>query len=50
VFIFKEPFIPSGIPFLVFLPAITILVVVIGLSNLKSVLSSPPLEVLRKEV
>jgi len=50
VFIFKEPFIPSGIPFLVFLPAITILVVVIGLSNLKSVLQSPPLEVLRKEV
>lgn len=50
VFIFQEPFIPSGIPFLVFLPAITILVVVIGLSNLKSVLKSPPLEVLRKEV
>ncbi|WP_339885242.1 ABC transporter permease [Polaribacter vadi] len=50
VFIFKEPFIPSGIPFLVFLPAITILVVVIGLSNLKSVLQSPPLEVLRKEM
>ncbi len=50
IFIFKEPFIPSGIPFLVFLPAITILVVVIGLSNLKSVLQSPPLEVLRKEV
>ncbi|WP_036822994.1 ABC transporter permease [Polaribacter sp. Hel1_85] len=48
--LFKEPFIPSVIPFLVFLPAITILVVVIGLSNLKTVLSSPPLEVLRKEV
>jgi putative ABC transport system permease protein len=50
VFIFKEPFIPSIIPFLVFLPAITFLVVIIGLSNLKSVLRSPPLEVLRKEV
>ncbi|QXP68670.1 ABC transporter permease [Polaribacter sp. AHE13PA] len=49
-FIFKEPFIPSAIPFLVFLPGITFLVVVIGLSNLKSVLKSPPLEVLRKEV
>lgn len=49
-FLFKEPFIPSAIPFLVFLPAITLLVVVIGLSNLKSVLQSPPLEVLRKEV
>ncbi|ARV16802.1 ABC transporter permease [Polaribacter sp. SA4-12] len=48
--LFKEPFIPSLIPFLVFLPVITILVVVIGLSNLKSVLRSPPLEVLRKEV
>ncbi|WP_341220870.1 ABC transporter permease [Polaribacter atrinae] len=49
-FIFKEPFIPSAIPFLVFLPGITFLVVLIGLSNLKSVLRSPPLEVLRKEV
>ncbi|MCL7762810.1 FtsX-like permease family protein [Polaribacter sp. Z014] len=48
-FIFKEPFIPSAIPFLVFLPGITLLVVLIGLSNLKSVLRSPPLEVLRKE-
>ncbi|MBU3013065.1 ABC transporter permease [Polaribacter vadi] len=48
--LFKEPFIPSAIPFLVFVPSITILVVLIGLSNLKSVLQSPPLEVLRKEV
>lgn len=48
--LFKEPFIPSAIPFLVFLPGITFLVVLIGLSNLKSVLQSPPLEVLRKEV
>jgi len=48
-FIFKEPFIPSAIPFLVFLPGITFLVVLIGLSNLKSVLKSPPLKVLRKE-
>ncbi|MFY9242583.1 MAG: FtsX-like permease family protein [Polaribacter sp.] len=48
--LFQEPFIPSAIPFLVFLPAITLLVVLIGLSNLKSVLQSPPLEVLRKEV
>ncbi|WP_432673315.1 ABC transporter permease [Flavobacterium sp. SM2513] len=50
LFLFKEPFIPSAIPFLVFLPGITFLVVLIGLSNLKSVLNSPPLEVLRKEV
>jgi len=48
--LFKEPFTPSGIPFLVFLPSITILVFVIGLSNIKTVLQSPPLEVLRKEV
>ncbi len=47
--LFQEPFIPSAIPFVVFLPVITILVVIIGLSNLKSVLQSPPLEVLRKE-
>ena len=47
--LFKEPFVPSLIPFLVFLPGITLLVLVIGLSNIRSVLKSPPLEVLRKE-
>ncbi len=46
---FNEPFVPSVIPFLVFLPGITSLVLLIGLSNIKSVLQSPPLEVLRKE-
>ena len=46
----KEPFIPSAIPFLVFLPGITLLVLLIGLSNIRAVLKSPPLEVLRKEV
>ncbi|UMB62256.1 ABC transporter permease [Lutibacter sp. A80] len=50
VFLFKEPFIPSVIPFLVFLPGITLLVLLIGFSNIRSVLKSPPLEVLRKEV
>ena len=49
-FLFKEPFIPSAVPFLVFLPGITLLVLFIGLSNIRSVLKSPPLEVLRKEV
>lgn len=49
VFLFNEPFIPSFIPFLVFLPGITLLVLLIGLSNISSVLKSPPLEVLRKE-
>ena len=49
-FLFEESFVPSAIPFLVFVPAITVLVVLIGLSNIKTVLQSPPLEVLRKEV
>jgi len=47
--LFKEPFVPSIIPFLVFLPGITALVLLIGLINIRSVLSSPPLVVLRKE-
>ena len=49
LFVFKEPFIPSLIPFVVFLPGITILVLIIGLSNIQSVLKSSPLEVLRRE-
>ena len=48
VFVFKEPFTPSLIPFLVFLPGISLLVLAIGLSNIREVLSSSPLEVLRK--
>ncbi|WP_188599268.1 ABC transporter permease [Polaribacter pacificus] len=50
VFLFKEPFVPSAVPFLIFLPGITLLVLLIGLSNIRTVLKSPPLEVLRKEV
>ncbi|MCA0132737.1 ABC transporter permease [Winogradskyella alexanderae] len=50
LFIFQEPFTPSLIPFIVFLPGITLLVLLIGLSNIRSVLSSSPLEVLRREV
>ncbi|TYB76480.1 ABC transporter permease [Bizionia myxarmorum] len=49
VFVFKEPFSPSLIPFLVFLPGITLLVLGIGLSNIQTVLRSSPLEVLRRE-
>ncbi len=49
LFVFNEPFIPSLIPFLVFLPGITLLVVGIGLSNIQTVLRSSPLEVLRRE-
>lgn len=49
LFVFKEPFIPSLIPFVVFVPGITVLVVAIGLSNIQTVLRSSPLEVLRRE-
>ena len=48
--VFKEPFVPSAIPFTVFLPCISILVLAIGLSNIQVVLRSSPLEVLRREV
>lgn len=49
-FVFQTDFIPSWPPFLIVLPFITLLVLGIGLFNSKSVLQSPPLEVLRKEV
>ena len=48
--IFDVPFIPSWVPFVVLLPGITLLVLGIGLTNSRSVLNSPPLEVLRKQV
>ena len=50
VFVFKSPFVPSLIPFLVLFPGIVILVLVIGLSNSLSIIKQPPLVVLRKEV
>ncbi len=49
-FAFDAAFAPAVIPFLVLVPGITFLVVIIGLSNSRSVIKSPPLEVLRKEV
>lgn len=49
LFVFKEPFTPSLIPLLIFLPGITLLVLAIGLSNIQTVLRSSPLEVLRRE-
>lgn len=49
-FVFEEPFVPSWIPFLVFLPGISLLILVIGLSNIREVLKSSPLEILRKTV
>ncbi|MDQ7918185.1 FtsX-like permease family protein [Mesonia sp. MT50] len=48
VFVFEEAFVPSFIPFLVFIPGISLLVLAIGLSNIREVLKSSPLEVLRK--
>ncbi|APG59324.1 ABC transporter permease [Christiangramia salexigens] len=50
LFVFETSFIPSFIPFLVILPGVTILVMLIGISNSLSVIKSPPLEVLRKEL
>jgi putative ABC transport system permease protein len=50
IFVFKETFVPSIIPFLVFLPGVSLLVLGIGLSNIRIVLRSSPLEVLRREV
>lgn len=49
IFVFKAAFVPSLVPFLVLLPGITGIVLLIGLSNSRSVLNSPPLEVLRNE-
>lgn len=49
VFVFQTAFVPSWIPFVLILPGITALVLTIGLFNSRSVLNSPPLEVLRKE-
>ncbi|MBT8300760.1 MAG: ABC transporter permease [Maribacter sp.] len=50
VFVFKTPFTPALEPFLILLPGISLLVLAIGLMNSRSAISSPPLQVLRKEV
>jgi putative ABC transport system permease protein len=47
--LFDAVFAPSLFPFFVLFPGITLLVVVIGLTNSISVIKSPPLQVLRKE-
>ncbi len=49
LFVFETAFVPSYVPFVIVLPGITALVLAIGLLNSRSVLRSPPLEVLRKE-
>lgn len=47
--VFETSFTPSWVPFTILLPGIALLVLIIGLSNSRSVLKSSPLEVLRKE-
>lgn len=47
--LFDATFVPSLSPFLILFPGITLLVMIIGLTNSISVIKSPPLEVLRKE-
>lgn len=47
--VFEEPFVPSVMPFLIFLPGLTLLVVLIGLYNINGVLRNSPLQVLRRE-
>ncbi|WP_282123627.1 ABC transporter permease [Algibacter mikhailovii] len=49
LYLFKEPFVPSVIPFLIFLPTISFLTLGIGLINMRDVLRISPLEVLRRE-
>lgn len=48
-YIFELTFLPSLTPILILFPSITLLVLLIGLGNSRSVLKSPPLQVLRKE-
>ena len=47
--LFDIRFLPSLTPFLIIFPAITLLVLAIGLGNSLGIIKSPPLEVLRKE-
>lgn len=49
-FSFDTAFTPSVLPALLLFIGITLLSVVIGLTNSRSVIKSPPLEVLRKEI
>jgi putative ABC transport system permease protein len=50
LFSFETPFTPSLLPLVLTYLAITSLTVLIGLSNSRSIVNNPPLEVLRKEV
>ncbi|NNE02344.1 MAG: FtsX-like permease family protein [Eudoraea sp.] len=48
-FVFEDAFVPASEPFTILLPGFTVLVILIGLFNSRTVLNTPPLEVLRKE-
>ncbi len=50
IFNFEVPFTPAFVPMLVTYAVITVLTILIGLSNSRSIVNNPPLEVLRKEV
>ncbi|HEY8400439.1 MAG TPA: FtsX-like permease family protein, partial [Cytophagaceae bacterium] len=50
VFTFNTVFTPPLLPALIIFTGISILTLLVGLFNSRSVISSPPLEVLRKEV
>ena len=50
VFSFETPFTPTLGPIIIAYLIITGLTIIIGLSNTRSILNNPPLEVLRKEV
>ena len=49
-FVFETTFVPSWVPFIILLPGLILLVMGIGLGNSFSVITSPPLVVLRKEL
>ena len=49
-FVFETTFLPTSTPFTVVLPAITFLVLLIGIMNSRTVIKSSPLVVLRKEL
>jgi putative ABC transport system permease protein len=49
-FTFEAPFLPSIIPMIVMFVLITLLTMVIGLANSRSVVTRPPLEILRNDI
>ncbi|TRZ46470.1 hypothetical protein DMZ48_02310 [Robertkochia solimangrovi] len=48
VYMFETTFTPSLFPFVVLLPTVTLLILLIGVTNSRSVITSPPLQILKK--